>query len=253
MAEQINVIGKYKTKTAAVQPNRPSTAYIVIHHAAFDYAPGGALQSIFAYHSSIWPGYGRIGYNEVIQEEPDGTLQRYLVNPYDMVGAGVWGRNPECYHICMARHNRNEIPPQYWIDETARAAADARRRYPNAQIVGHGEIALPGHETSCPGPKWKAWKPAFVAQVDNLIKRAAPPPPPDPWAAWGTAYPLPAEQRNWAIPQLWRENAGWLGPATSYEIYPDPNTSIRTFRAGFIVYEKLADAAKVYRRVKDLS
>lgn len=247
MAEQRNVIGKYKTKTAVVQPNRSVTNFIVIHHAAFDYAPSGALQSIFGYHSSIWPRYGRIGYNELIQEEPDGTLQRYLVNPYDMVGAGVWGRNPECYHICMARHNRNEIPPQHWIDEMARAAADAKRRWPNAQIVGHGEIALPGHETSCPGPRWKAWKPAFVAQVNNLVKRAQP----DPWTPWGSAYPLPEEQRGWGIPQLWRENT-WLGPATSYEVFPDSNTSIRTFKSGWIVYEKLANTAKVYRRAKDL-
>jgi hypothetical protein len=234
MPEQINVIGKYKTKTAVAQPNRMVTKYVVIHHAAWTYDPGDALQSIFTYHSSQWPQYGRIGYNEVIQEERDGTLQRYLVNPYDMVGAGVWGRNPECFHICMARHNLNEIPPQHWIDETAHAAADAKRRFPNAQIVGHGEIALPGHETSCPGSKWKAWKPAFVAQVDNLIKRATP--PPDPWLAWGTMYPLPPEQRQYGISTLWFQHRAALKEARSYPWYPSgaQGIVIQVFQGGLI-------------------
>lgn len=76
-------------------------------------------------------------------------------------------------------------------------------------------------------------------------------PTPDPWAAWGDAYPLPESQRGWGIPQLWRENT-WLGSATSYEVFPDENTSIRTFRSGYIVYEKLANQAKVYRRLKEM-
>lgn len=47
----------------------------------------------------------------------------------------------------------------------------------------------------------------------------APHPAPDPWSLWGTAYPLPPEQRPWGIPQLWAENARWLKEARSNPMY----------------------------------
>lgn len=222
MPEQINVVGTYKTKDAVAQPNRASTRFVVIHHAAAWYAKGGALLAIFKYHSGKWPDYGRIGYHEVVQEEADGRLQRYLVNPPEMVGAGVMGQNEHCYHICAATHFQGQIPPQNWVDALARAAADAKKRYPNAVIVGHQEITIKGYETDCPGTRWLAWKPGFVAQVNRIFVPVPPPPAPtpDPWAAWGNDYPLPADQRRFGIPALWFENRHWLKEARSFPWYP---------------------------------
>lgn len=111
------------------------------------------------------------------------------------------------------------------------------------QIETHREIALPAKRKSdpegWPNESFYRWRSALVSA-------------PDPWQAWGSAYPLPVEQRGWAIPVLWKENAAWLGAATSNEYYIDPFTSIRTFKGGWIAYEKLANAAKVYRRVKEV-
>lgn len=232
MPEQINVVGKYKTKTAVAQPNRTATEYIVIHHAAWSYPRGEALRLIFNYHSAQWPKYGRIGYHEVVQEEADGRLQRYQVNHPDMVGAGVAKQNDRCYHICAATHFQDSIPEQHWIDALARAAADAKRRYPNASIVGHTEITLPGHATSCPGSKWKAWKPGFVAQVSRIFV----PPASDPWSLWGDDYPLPVEQRSFGIPSLWYDNRRWLKEARSFPWYPSGVTGFvaQLFQGGLI-------------------
>jgi hypothetical protein len=114
---------------------------------------------------------------------------------------------------------------------------------PAEHVETHREIALPPKRKNDP----EGWTDEQFYHWRNALFLEA-----DLWAVWGSAYPLPVEQRGWAIPQLWRENAAWLGPAASYEVYIDPNTSIRTFRAGYIIYEKLANAAKVYRRVKEL-
>jgi len=75
----------------------------------------------------------------------------------------------------------------------------------------------------------------------------------DVWAAWGTAFPLPPEQRGWGIPQLWLQNAGALGAARSYETYVDANTSMQTFQGGMIIYEKLADRTSLLRRVRRIA
>lgn len=166
-----NVIGQYVTRGAVQQPSRTKTNRIVVHHAAWIYPPGGAVQSIFSYHSSKWPQYGRIGYHEVIQVEADGSLVCYEVNPTELIGAGVWGQNGDCFHICAATDFKNEIPLQIWQDALALRVAEARRRYPQAAIVGHKEITLPGHGTECPGGRWAEWKPALIANAENLSKR----------------------------------------------------------------------------------
>src|SRR5215216_668938 len=144
-------IGTYITKDAVRdQPNRTSTHYIVVHHASAFYSPGTACAKIFAFHSSKWPKYGRIGYHEVIQQERDNTLRCYLVNPPLLQGAGVANRNDECYHICGAT-SFTAIPDDAYIEAFAQRCAAALRVYPNAQIVGHKDIALKGYETACPG------------------------------------------------------------------------------------------------------
>lgn len=169
-----NVIGQYVTKTAVAQPDRTSTRYIVVHHAAWEYDPGSAVRAIFNYHSAQWPKYGRIGYHEVIQIEPDGSLRCYRVNPPDMQGAGVAKRNHECFHICAATNFGASIPEQLWIDALALRVAEAKRRDSAAQIVGHKEIALPISPTACPGTRWEAWKPTLLTQVASLLAQQQP-------------------------------------------------------------------------------
>lgn len=234
----------------AYTQRRTRTDYIVVHHAADHYGALRGIDDVRAikrWHTNAppngrgWPG---IAYHRVLAEEYQlGPIAHYICSDPDTLRYHVAGQNERCVGVCCATDFGNSLPEQKWIDALAAVLVDLKRRYPTAQIVGHRDIALPGYETSCPGGRWAAWKPGLLAQVESRL---------DVWAAWGMAYPLPEAQRGWGIPQLWRENT-WLGPATSYEIFPDEDTSIRTFRSGYIVYEKLANAAKVYRRVKELS
>jgi hypothetical protein len=147
--------------------NRARTTYIVFHHAAYTYPVGGAVQSIYNYHRSRWPAYNACGYHIICQQDADG-IHAYQVNPHDMQGAGVAERNHECYHVCCAT-NFTGTPSDAWLDAGAAALADAKRRYPQGQIVGHKEIALPGYGTTCPGALWTEWKPRLLARVNQLL------------------------------------------------------------------------------------
>lgn len=72
--------------------------------------------------------------------------------------------------------------------------------------------------------------------------------PPDVWPLWGNSFPLPVEQRGWGIPQLWKENAKWMGAARSSEIALDDDTAIQSFTGGWIVFKRSAGVAQVYKR-----
>jgi len=148
--------------------DRPTTRQIVVHHAADDYPPGQALAAIYRYHSQKWPDYHAIAYHEVIQIEADGSLRAYQTNPPSIIGAGVYGQNDHTYHICAATDFGSTIPLQLWQDAIAIRVAAAATRYPTAQIVGHQDITLPGHATSCPGAAWPRWKAALIARVAAL-------------------------------------------------------------------------------------
>jgi hypothetical protein len=154
----ISMITELKQYWTAKNGNRQSTRYIVIHHAAAIYAPGKAVQAIYEYHRKKWPAYFGIAYHLVCQEERDSSIKCYLVNPPDMQGAGVANRNHETFHICLATNFANNLPEQRWIDAAKEALAYAQARYPQAQVVGHKDIALPGYGTTCPGGKWNEWK-----------------------------------------------------------------------------------------------
>jgi len=137
--------------------NRQTTNFIVIHHAAATYAKGNAVQAIYNYHRSIWASYNAAGYHVICQEETDGSIQCYLVNPPDMQGAGVAFRNHETFHICLAT-NFVKYPEKRWIDAAREVYLWARVRYPNARLVGHKDIAMPNSPTACPGASWPLWK-----------------------------------------------------------------------------------------------
>jgi N-acetylmuramoyl-L-alanine amidase len=221
----VNII---EAKQYWTSPNgsRDDTTQIVVHHAAYVYPPGKAVEMIYDYHRSKWPTYNACGYHEVIQEEVGGALACYLVNPPDLIGAGVWGLNGHTFHICAAT-NFTGVPGSAWLDALADRLAEAKRRYPKAQIVGHGDIALPGHGTTCPGAQWKAWR---ATLLDRVAQRAQV----DVVALWG---PRPV---NWAfaIPRAWVPRARELGAATTDEYYPIAGQplSIQTFERGVGVF-----------------
>ena len=84
-----------------------------------------------------------------------------------------------------------------------------------------------------------------IAQIESWVVRAMQlwpvPQPTDTWSLWGTAYPLPPEQRGWGIPQLWVQNARWLKEARSNPLYAvmDPHDGhnrfvVQAFQGGAI-------------------
>ena len=50
----------------------------------------------------------------------------------------------------------------------------------SAQIVGHKDIALPGHGTDCPGDLWAVWKPRLLARVEAILAPSLGPTPDAP-------------------------------------------------------------------------
>lgn len=69
----------------------------------------------------------------------------------------------------------------------------------------------------------------------------------DPWQDWGDAYPLPPEQRAFAIPQAWL-SAG-LGAAISAELY-EAWGAYRFFERGVIAWFRDGNETKIYRWVQ---
>ena len=67
----------------------------------------------------------------------------------------------------------------------------------------------------------------------------------DPWQAWGAEFPLPEEQRGYAIPRRWAQE-GDLGAAVSDEI-PTAQGAARLFARGAVLWSRASDATRVYR------
>ncbi len=160
---------KYIAATAIPPVMRKRTDNIVVHHAAFKYKLSDACRSIYVYHSGKWPKYGRIGYHEILQEENDFTVSRYLVNPSLMQGANVAEMNHVCYGICAATNFGNMLPAEKWFNALVYAVSKAKLMFPNAQVVGHREIAQPGFETICPGSQWFEWKQRLLDAVQGPL------------------------------------------------------------------------------------
>lgn len=88
---------------------------------------------------------------------------------------------------------------------------------------------------------------AYVAAVLDLVRRwQTESRVLDPWGAWGTAYALPEEQRDFAIPQAWLADGGKLGVACSEEI-AIPLGAARLFLYGAIVWYRESNSTKVLR------
>lgn len=168
---------------------RGQTLYLAVHHAAALYRQPTGIEDVRAvatYHTKTrgWPG---IGYHICLAEEINGgRIGRYNVSDLELVRAHVAWQNHIAVGVsCLT--NFTGLPEQKWVDALAEVLAELTRRYPDAIIVGHKEIALgptqsPDHKdyrTACPGPRWVDWKGDLQAQVARLL---APPKPPTPVA-----------------------------------------------------------------------
>lgn len=202
--------------------NRTQTNYIVIHHAAYKYPRGRAIERIYNYHSLIWPAYDAIAYHIVVQEESGGDWQVYQTLPFNQIGAGVYGRNHESVHICLADDFTAQWPSEQQLYALATAIREMQDRYPFARVVGHRDIDLPGWRTACPANIKSVWA-DLMAMVSEQI---------DYQSLWGEKYPY---IERWGIPTYWRENTE-LGECISHEIYTSEYV-IQHFMNGLIMYE----------------
>lgn len=162
-------------------------------------------------------------------------------------GASVWtidgvkrvNANPYAIGIELENANNGKDPyPQAQVDAALWLVRGIVQRHniPRSQVARHLDIS-PGRKTDPAAFPWADF-------LNDLY------PAPDHWHLWGDAYPLPVEQRTYAIPEMWHANAPWLGAATGPEVYPDARTAFRAFAGGWIVYDSKDDRATLGKRVK---
>lgn len=125
---------------------------IVIHHSATP--DDRSAEAIARYHVDTmeWPG---IAYHFLVHQ--DGRIE--YTQPIEIISYGVARRNDNTMHICLVGDWTATAPGDVQL-RAARLLIDnldfaLGRVYP---VVGHGEIALPGYETACPGATWPTWK-----------------------------------------------------------------------------------------------
>ena len=204
--------------------NRRATNFIVLHHAAATYARGRAIEKIYEFHAGQWPDYDATAYHVIIQEDNDGIWRAYqTLKSFNQIGAGVYGRNHESVHICIADNFTVKHPTVHQMQVAAEVTNELQQRYPLAKVVSHKDIDLPGYGTECPGTlrdiRWSDFL-ALVSYEPNYL------------SLWGQKFPyIP----HWGIPTYWRENTE-LGECISHEIYTTEYV-IQHFRHGLVIYE----------------
>ena len=119
---------------------RAATEYIVLHHAE---AVSCTARQVDEWHNSH--GWAGIGYHFFVRK--DGSI--YEGRPLWALGAHVQGKNNISIGICAEGdyHNHDKIMPQAQKSAIKQLIAYLKGLYPNAAIVGHGEIG----ESNCPG------------------------------------------------------------------------------------------------------
>jgi len=125
---------------------------IVVHHTGRE---KGTAESIRSYHVDVL-GWRDIGYHYII--EKDGKLR--LGRPDEMIGAHVKGKNRDSIGVAvMGNYEDYEFVFMGYFMASPQARAlysilkDLAHRYPDAEVVTHGELA----ETLCPGQNVQAW------------------------------------------------------------------------------------------------
>jgi hypothetical protein len=154
---------------------RERTDLLVVHHAAALYRTATGPEDVASIanwhvHGRGWSG---IGYGEVLAEMTNGgSVAAYVVSDPLTQRAHIWDRNDHAWGICAATNFGDQLPDEKWIAGLAARLAEAKRRFPKAKIVGHGEAARKSHPTSCPGGRWLAWKPRLLELVDRELAGA---------------------------------------------------------------------------------
>jgi hypothetical protein len=153
---------------------RSTTRYLVVHHAAALYPQGTGLEDVAAvarYHTQT-KGWAGIGYHECLAETVNGgSVAAYTVSDPDLVRAHTAWRNHEAFGLaCLTNVDThpNKLPDEQWIAALVERLRYWRTVYPQAQIVGHREIALPGYATACPGSRWHDWKQELIRRVEAV-------------------------------------------------------------------------------------
>lgn len=102
------------------------------------------------------------------------------------------------------------------------------------QVIGHRDCGSP---KTCPGSAiiMSDVQKLVLAKLDDGI-----------WDLWGTAYPLPPEQRGFGIPQAWVTKAIQLGPAISWPTYYADEEAVQLFKGGLVVYRAGSGRVHLY-------
>lgn len=130
----------------------------VCHHSA---GAAGNVAEFTRLHKSR--GFSTIGYHALIgsgKGAGDGEIQ--YGRPASRDGAGVWGNNRRKLHVvCVGNYERGDSgytgPPSHaQINSLKVLLMDWARKFrqpdgSKPKLVGHREIARPGHGTACPG------------------------------------------------------------------------------------------------------
>ena len=119
---------------------RSSTKYIALHHAE---AVTCTARQIDEWHKSN--GWSGIGYHFFVRK--NGEV--YEGRPLWALGAHVQGKNDASVGICAEGdyHNKDKVMPEAQKKAIKELIAYLKGMYPNAEVVGHGEIG----ESNCPG------------------------------------------------------------------------------------------------------
>ena len=117
---------------------RPKTDYIALHHAE---ASVCSAKQVDEWHKNN--GWSGIGYHFFVRK--DGEV--YRGRPIWAVGAQVQGHNLDSVGICAEGAYMKEFMPQKQKRAIAELIAELKGSYPNARIVGHGELGA----SDCPG------------------------------------------------------------------------------------------------------
>ncbi len=119
--------------------NRSRTDYIALHHAECTRCTAAQVDE---WHKAN--GWSGIGYHFFVRK--DGTI--YRGRPIWAMGAHVLGKNDRAIGICAEGAYMTETMPEAQKTAIAELLDYLKINfYPNAEIVGHGEIG----ESDCPG------------------------------------------------------------------------------------------------------
>lgn len=131
---------------------------IAIHHTAT--SPLTAPEVIARYHVEVnhWPA---IGYHVLVYE----TGRVVWCLNLEEWGAHVWGRNDHLWGVALVGNYMHDPPTLDHLQHAYRVVAELQTiRGEFLPVAGHGELALPGHGTACPGATSLDW-------IDMLQRR----------------------------------------------------------------------------------